>query len=61
MKVPLGMELKSEQKNEELIHVLCHLQQYIPTKTTITEVVHDSEPIQNVTNKFYSLKLGKSY
>ena len=58
IKVPLGIELKSEQKYEELIHVLRHLQQYVPTKTNTTEVVHDSEPIQIVTDKFHSLGLG---
>ena len=58
IKVPLGIELKSEQKYEELIHVLRHLQQYVPTKTTTTEVVHDSEPIQIVTDKFHSLNIS---
>ena len=40
IKVPLGICLKGEQKYEEMVQVLDHLHQYVPTVST-EEVITD--------------------
>ena len=41
--VPLGTHLKGEQKYEEMIDVLSHLHQYVPTITSVNEVTIEGE------------------
>ena len=61
-KVPLGIYLKGEQKYEEMIEVLSHLHQYIPTVTTEDEVTVqvDEEPmkVKTVMDTFFSIPIG---
>ena len=55
------MILKNEQKHDEMVEILDHLQQYVPSVTT-TEKVHApglSEPAEIFVDKFHHLALGR--
>jgi len=59
MQVPLGIYLKGEQKLEEMIEVLTHLHQYIPTVTEEVSAQVNEEPVKVTTNSFYSTLVDK--
>ena len=58
--VPLGIFLKGEQKYEEMIEVLSHLNQYVPTVSTESaiSVTGLQEPVQIINDSFHTLALG---
>ena len=60
IQVPLGIYLKGEQKYEEMIEVLDHLHQYVPTVSEEEEVeTSDGKAETTFKDTFYSVGLGK--
>lgn len=59
--VPLGIILKSETKHDEMVDILEHLQQYVPSVTTTEKVSAPGqpEPAEISVDKFHHLTLGK--
>ena len=60
LQVPLGIYLKGEQKYEEMIDVLSHLNQYIPTVSTesTVNVAGIEEPVRMTNDFFHTIALG---
>lgn len=60
LQVPLGIILKSEQKNEDMIEILEELQKYVPTQTHCERVkVTGEESIKEVcVDEFHQLEIG---
>ena len=61
LQVPLGVILKNEQKNDEMIEILQHLHQYVPT-VTITRTVDAPglSPSCIPSDSFHHVALGMS-
>lgn len=57
--MPLGIELKSEQKLEEMVEIMDSLHKYVPTVST-EESVELAEATTKVTrDDFFPLLMGK--
>ena len=61
IQVPLGIELKSEQKYEDMVAILGSLHKYVPRvpTTEIVEVPGCEEPVEIVKNNFFKVALGE--
>ncbi len=61
MQVPVGIILKGEQKNEDMVEILEDLQKYVPTVSTTesVDVPGESTPMQVHVDKFHHLEIGK--
>jgi hypothetical protein len=60
MQVPVGITLKGEQKNEDMVEILEDLQKYVPTvsMTESVDVPGESTPVQVHVDKFHHLEIG---
>lgn len=58
--VPVGITLKGEQKNEDMVEILEDLQKYVPTvsMTESVDVPGESTPVQVHVDKFHHLEIG---
>jgi L1 cell adhesion molecule like protein len=58
--VPLGVLFKNETSHEDMIDIMSHLQQYVPTDTTEDEVLNPftNEPFKVHIDKFYHILFG---
>ena len=59
--MPLGIQLRSEQKLEDMVEILSVLHKYVPRVTT-TEKVHIPECEETLTltkNKFFNTMIGE--
>ena len=59
VQVPLGIIPKSEQKYEEMLDVLDHLHQYVPTVSTRKTIIDDDETIEVTCNHFHPILFGE--
>ena len=50
--VPLGIILKNETKHEEMVEVMDHLHQYVPTSTTTVVVDAPGHPPSHIRHGF---------
>lgn len=61
VQVPLGIFLKGEQKYEDMVQVLDHLHQYVPTISSEECVtISDSQQKTAVNDTFHKIGLGES-
>lgn len=63
-KVPLGIFLKGEQSYDEMVEVLDHMHQYIPTVSTVGEVsvtADSQQRVEVVTDRVHPIALGMSW
>lgn len=60
MQVPLGILKKCETSHEDMISILDHLNQYVPTVTSVTTITnpHTSEPVKVVEDKHHQILFG---
>lgn len=56
--MPLGIELKSEQKYEEMVDILSSLHKYVPTVTTTEKVTLPEENTEVENDEFFQIPLG---
>ena len=56
--MPLGIELKSEQKLEDMVDILVSLHKYIPTVTTTKMVTPPEETSEITCDDFFQIPLG---
>ena len=58
--IPLGIILKGEQKYEEMLEVLAHLGQYVPTVSTTenVDIPGMEEPVQITNDAFHKIASG---
>ena len=60
IQVPLRIILKSEQKHDEMVQILDHLHQYVPTVTTTRTVdVPGHSPAHIPLDHFHQLAFGE--
>ncbi len=61
VQVPLRIELKSEQKYEEMVDILGSLHKYVPRvpTTEMVEVAGCEEPVKVTKSNFFNIGLGK--
>ena len=60
LQVPLGVQLKNEIKNQDMIDVLANLQQYVPVKSVEDEIVDscNGEVVKIVADEFHYVLFG---
>ncbi len=56
--MPVGIELKSEQKLEDMVDILASLHKYIPTVTTTKTVTLPEETSEIIWDDFFQILLG---
>ena len=56
--MPLGIELKSEQKYEDMVDILASLHKYVPTVTTIQKATLPEESTEVICDEFFPITLG---
>ena len=57
--MPLGIELKSEQKYEDMVDIMASLHKYAPTVTTTQKVtLSDRESTEVTCDEFFPIILG---
>lgn len=60
VQVPLGVILKNEQKHDEMIEILDHLHQYVPTVTTTKNVdAPGLSPVCIPSDSFHHIAFGR--
>ena len=60
--MPLGIVLKGEQKYEEMIEVLTHLNKYVPTVSSMESFsVQGEEPVEVTKDLFHNIAIGKCF
>ncbi len=60
IQVPLGILKKCETKHEDMISILDHLSQYVPTVSSASTMTnpHTSEPVEVVEDKHHQILFG---
>ena len=56
--MPVGIELKSEQKLEDMVDILASLHKYIPMVTTTKTVTLPEETSEITCDDFFHIPLG---
>ena len=60
LQVPLGIMLKNENSHEDMVAIMDHAHQYVPTQTS--EIIHVDESGDSVTikeDKFHNILFGE--
>lgn len=57
--MPLGVILKNEQKLEDMVEIMDHLQEYVPMTTTTEETEIAGSTVPVVKDSFHCTLIGK--